>query len=47
LPRLLQTEKEIFDLTEEFLKLPHTPAELAVFQERMAAKALATLRTIH
>jgi hypothetical protein len=47
LPRLLQTEKKIFDLTEEFLKLPHTPAELAAFQEQMAAKALAALRAIH
>ena len=47
LPRLLQTENEIFDLTEEFLKLPHQQAELAAFQERMAAKALAALRAIH
>ena len=47
LPRLLQAEKEIFDLTEEFLKLPHTPAELAVFQNRMAEKALAALQGIH
>ena len=44
LPRLLETEKEIFDLTEEFLKLPRTPAELAAFQKRMAEKALAALQ---
>jgi hypothetical protein len=47
LPRLLETEKEIFDLTDEFLKLPHTPAELADFQERMSEKALAVLQTVH
>ena len=46
LPRLLETEKEIFDLTEEFLKLPRTAAELAVFQNRMAEKALAALQGI-
>ncbi len=46
LPRLLETEKEIFDLTEEFLKRPRTPAELAAFQNRMAEKALATLQGI-
>jgi len=47
LPHLLETEKEIFNLTEEFLKLPHTPAELAAFQEKMATKALAALRAVH
>ena len=47
LPRLLETEKEIFDLTEEFLKLPHIPVELAAFQDQMAEKTLAALRTIH
>lgn len=47
LPRLLETEKEIFDRTENFLKLPHAPAELAAFQELMAAKALAALRAVH
>ena len=47
LPLLLETEKEIFDLTEEFLKQPHTPAELAGFQEQMSEKALAVLRTVH
>ena len=47
LPRLLQAEKEIFSLTEEFLKTAHPPAELAAFQERMAAKALAALSAAH
>lgn len=47
LPHLLETEKEIFNLTEEFLKLPHTPAGLAAFQEKMATKALAALRAVH
>jgi hypothetical protein len=47
LPRLLETEKEIFTLTEEFLKLPRTPAELAAFQDRMAEKALTVLQGIH
>ncbi len=46
LPRLLKTETEIFDLTEEFLKLPHTPEELSAFQNHMAEKALATLQGI-
>jgi hypothetical protein len=46
LPRLLEGEKEIFALTEDFLKLQRTPAELAAFQERMAEKALAVLRGI-
>ena len=46
LPRLLESEREIFDLTAEFLKLPRTPAELAAFQNRMAEKALAALQGI-
>jgi hypothetical protein len=46
LPRLLKTEKEIFTLTEDFLKLPRTPAELAAFQNRMAEKAVAVLHGI-
>ena len=45
LPRLLDCENEIFDLTEEFLKLPRPAKELAAFQERMAEKALAVLRS--
>lgn len=47
LPQLLQAEKEIFSLTEEFLQAPRQPAELAAFQERMAEKALAALRAAH
>jgi hypothetical protein len=47
LPHLLETENEIFNLTDEFLKLPRTPAELAAFQNRMAEKALAVLRAVH
>ncbi|TFG80056.1 MAG: hypothetical protein E4H23_03880 [Chrysiogenales bacterium] len=47
LPGLLETEKKIFASTEEFLKFPHTPAELAAFQEQMAEKALAALRAVH
>ncbi|HSQ35591.1 MAG TPA: hypothetical protein VLQ89_06330 [Candidatus Binatia bacterium] len=43
LPHLLDCEREIFDLTEEFLKQPRSAAELAAFQEQMAAKALAVL----
>jgi hypothetical protein len=45
LPRLQETEREIFDATEEFLKVRHAPAELAAFQELMAAKALAALQS--
>ncbi len=47
LPSLLATEREIFASTEEFLKVAHTPAELAAFQELMAAKALAALQAVH
>ena len=47
LPLLLRTEKEIFALTEEFLKAPRQPAELAAFQERMTEKALAALSAAH
>ncbi len=47
LPRLLDCEREIFDLTEEFLKVTRAPAELAAFQNRMAEKALVVLQGIH
>ena len=47
LPRLLDCEREIFDLTEEFLKLPRPAEELAAFQEQMAEKALAVLQGIN
>ncbi|MCX6558107.1 MAG: hypothetical protein NTW95_11890 [Candidatus Aminicenantes bacterium] len=46
LPRLLETEREIFALTDEFLKMPRSGAELAAFQNRMAEKALAGLQGI-
>jgi len=46
LPHLLQTEKDIFDLTEEFLKMQHPAEELAAFQKQMAEKALAVLQGI-
>lgn len=47
LPILLKCEKEIFDLTEEFLKTKRSATELASFQNRMAEKALAALQAIH
>ncbi len=47
LPRLLACENEIFDQTEKFLVQARTAAELAAFQERMAAKALAVLQEIN
>jgi hypothetical protein len=46
LPRLLACEREIFDQTDEFLKMARTPAELSAFQEQMAEKALAVLQGI-
>ncbi|UCC74605.1 MAG: hypothetical protein JSV86_08665 [Gemmatimonadota bacterium] len=46
LPVILETEAEIIAETLEFLKQEHTAAELAAFQERMVARALATLRAI-
>jgi hypothetical protein len=47
LPKILKTEQEIIKLTKEFLKKKHTPQELAAFQEKMAEKALSTLKSIH
>lgn len=46
LPIILETEAEILAETEEFLRSPHSPAELAAFQNRMAERALTTLQTI-
>ncbi|MCP4147409.1 MAG: hypothetical protein GY757_06635 [bacterium] len=43
LPSLLETEKEIFEETARFLKIRHTPKELAAFQSKMAKKALKVL----
>ena len=47
LPGLLRVEDEILALTAEFLRTSHPAAELAAFQERMAAKALAALQAAH
>ncbi|HLP58108.1 MAG TPA: hypothetical protein VK186_04725 [Candidatus Deferrimicrobium sp.] len=46
LPLLLETEKEIFRETAQFLKTGHTPGEFAAFQDKMAQKALETLKKI-
>jgi hypothetical protein len=46
LPRLLETERELFALTDAFLQRAHNGAELADFQRRMAEKALAAMRGI-
>jgi hypothetical protein len=46
LPKILETEAEIIAETLGFLRSPHSPAELAAFQKRMAERALATLQTI-
>jgi hypothetical protein len=46
LPRLVETEDEIFARTTDFLASPRTPEELADFQDEMASKALDTLRSI-
>jgi len=46
LPRILETERRIFQQTERFLRHRHTPAELAGFQDRMAQQALAALAEI-
>lgn len=46
LPLLLQTEREIFEETARFLKSGHAAKELAVFQSKMAQKALQTLKKV-
>ncbi len=46
LPLLLKTEQEIFAQTAAFLGQPHTAAEYADFQNRMAQKALETMKKI-
>ena len=46
LPKLLETEADIIRETEAFLKTKHTPAELAGFQDRMAARALAAMQAV-
>jgi hypothetical protein len=46
LPRLLAAEGATFERTAAFLAVPRTPAELAAFQEELAAEALVLLRSI-
>ncbi len=46
LPLILETEKVILAETAEFLKTSHTREEYAAFQDRMAHKALQTLKRI-
>jgi len=46
LPGLQALEKEIFAATAAFAPEQRTPAELAAFQDAMAAKALAALKTV-
>lgn len=46
LPRILETEAEIIAETLEFLATRHSPEEYASFQNRMAERALATLKTV-
>ena len=46
LPLLLETEREIFRVTEQFLQTGHTAEEYAEFQNQMAQKALDTLKKI-
>lgn len=47
LPLLMETEREIFSETADFLKSKHTPAQYAAFQEKMAQKALLTLKNVN
>jgi hypothetical protein len=46
LPRLLSAEDEVLARTAAFLKAPRSPAELAAFQEEMAASGLEALRSV-
>lgn len=46
LPKLLETEADIVRETSAFLKTPHTPVELAEFQDRMAARALTAMQAV-
>ena len=47
LPIIRHTEKEIIETTRAFLKVRHTPDELAEFQKEMAEKAFRVLESIH
>ena len=46
LPKLLEAEADIIREAEAFLKTKHTPAELAGFQDRMVARALAAMQAV-
>jgi hypothetical protein len=46
LPLLLRTEREIFEETAQFLKIKRSAGELAGFQNKMAQKALETLKKV-
>ncbi|UCH93313.1 MAG: hypothetical protein JSV88_23960, partial [Candidatus Aminicenantes bacterium] len=46
LPLILKTEKKIFQETAQFLKSTHPAEEFAAFQDKMAQKALETLKSI-
>jgi len=46
LPLLLKTERDIFEETQAFLKKSHSSKEYAEFQNKMAKKALGTLKNI-
>ncbi|MCY2994478.1 MAG: hypothetical protein NTY19_42420 [Planctomycetota bacterium] len=46
LPTLQKAQQAIYEATAAFLQRPHTPAEYAQFQDRMAADALAALQKV-
>ena len=46
LPALQKAQQAIYEATAAFLQTPHTPAEFAQFQDRMAADALAALQKV-
>jgi len=47
LPENLKVEQEILDATQKFLAGNPSPAEMAVFEKKMAAIALARLQEVH
>lgn len=46
LPSILREEAGVVSATKEFLKAKHSPAELAEFQDRMAARAMTAMRAV-
>ena len=46
LPVIRRVEREIIDRTNEFLTFDHTPEEIGDFQDELAEKAMAALKTI-